>query len=157
MVLFVCPIYCFLHFLHVMQYIRLELLHVILVLLSYSTDVAVHIILPLVFKIGQNLHCFFAMHLFLIWFVVHIVVSDVLRVTCVALFLVTVVVEVLPCRASFSLGFFVRKSSMVLCFCGAFFLFPSGKVSSLALFFGCRNKTAFGGFFFTSALTIRSL
>ena len=49
MVLLVCPTYCFLHFLQVIQYTRLELLQVILVLLSCSTDVTVHLILPLVF------------------------------------------------------------------------------------------------------------
>ena len=137
MVLLVCPTYCFLHCLQVMQYIRLELLQVILVLLSCSANVTLHFILPLVFKIGQYLHCFFALHLFLIWFAVYITVSDVLFVTVISLSWVVFVTEVLPCKASLFVGLLFRKSSIELCFFGVNFVLILGKVSSLALLLGC--------------------
>ena len=111
------------------------------VLLSCIAEVAVHFILPLVFKTGQYLHCFFAMHLFLTWFVVRVTVCDILLVTVVSLSFVIVVTKVLPRRGVPSLGFLVRKSSMVCCFVRALYVFPCGKINSLALFFGSMYRS----------------
>ena len=60
----VWPTYCFLQRRHVMQYIRLDELHVMLVLLSCVLCVMVQLMLPLVFSLGQYLHFFGHLHLF---------------------------------------------------------------------------------------------
>jgi hypothetical protein len=52
---FVCPTYCIPHLLHVMQYIRLLLLHETLCFASYSRPVNLDLILPVLSKSGQYL------------------------------------------------------------------------------------------------------
>ena len=134
MVLLVCPTYCREHFLHVLQYTRLELLQVILVLQSYCTDVAVHVIFPLVFSIGQYLHNFLVMHLFLIRFGgLLTVVSDMLTLAVVLVVVVISVSDVLAWMSSLLFGFFLRKSNIEVCLVEAFLVPPVGKIRFRAL------------------------
>ncbi len=64
-VVLVSPTYCFLHLLHWMQYIKLELLQVTFFLQEYSIPVYVLLIVPDLFNTGQWLH-FFVLQKFLL-------------------------------------------------------------------------------------------
>ena len=127
MVFLVCQTYCREHFLHVMQYIRFELLQVMLVLQSYVNPVTVHLIFPLVFSIGQYLHIVLHMHLFLIMFGGFVtVVSDLLLLAFMPVLFVISVSDALSWRSLLLLDFFFRKSIMEVCFLGAVIMPPAG-------------------------------
>jgi len=64
-VLLVWPTYCLPHVVQLMQYIRLELLHVMFTFVGNIFFVTWHTIVPLLSRSGQKLHSVLAMHLFL--------------------------------------------------------------------------------------------
>ena len=154
MVLLVCPTYCRLHFVHVRQYIKLELLQVMLVLHSCSTNVAVHFIFPLVLSLGQYRHCFFAIHLFLSMVLVFIMVNDLDLFGVLSGVWLTIVSEVLAWISPL----LERNSLKVGCLRGPPAMGLVGKISDLT-FLGVFDVSvgAFGALILTSALTIRSL
>ena len=79
-VLLVWPTYCLSQVLHVMQYTRFELLHVMFFLVQNFLPVTWQVIVPLQFSSGQYWHAFLARHLFFSRFGLATEVRDLLLV-----------------------------------------------------------------------------
>ena len=81
--LIVCPTYCLSQVLHVMQYTRFELLHVMFFFVQNFLPVTWQVIVPLRFSSGQYWHAFLARHLFFSRFGLATEVRDLLLISTV--------------------------------------------------------------------------